>query len=200
MSNTPDTPWSCQVSVRWEFASDGSPAEDVRQVPFGPRFTDKANVELMLRRAQSAVLNPQCDSQEFVRGPSEALSSLGANMLSYSRNVVCVELSGPELPDLTFIDLPGKYVSLSIILSHSYICCGSGIVQNAPSETVKLVEDLVLSHISGNCIILWVVPMDGTESLFLVPPQAVKLAKQVDPLGARTIGKRILRKLHDTRT
>lgn len=36
-----------------------------------------------------------------------------------------------------------------------------GIIQNAESSTVQLVEDLVLSHIKGNCLILVTCPMSG---------------------------------------
>ena len=36
-----------------------------------------------------------------------------------------------------------------------------GIVQNAETEIVKLVEDMVVSHIAGNCLILVALPMTG---------------------------------------
>lgn len=38
-----------------------------------------------------------------------------------------------------------------------------GIIQNAEPSTVQLVEDLVLSHIKGNCLILVTCPMSGTS-------------------------------------
>jgi hypothetical protein len=37
-----------------------------------------------------------------------------------------------------------------------------GIIQNAEPEIVKLVEDMVISHISGNSLILVALPMTGT--------------------------------------
>ena len=36
-----------------------------------------------------------------------------------------------------------------------------GIIQNADPETVKMVEDMVVNHIEGNCLILLTIPMSG---------------------------------------
>lgn len=36
-----------------------------------------------------------------------------------------------------------------------------GIIQNASTETVQLVEDLVRANIKGNCLILVTLPMSG---------------------------------------
>ncbi len=77
-----------------------------------------------------------------------------------------------------------------------------GIVANADDDTVRLVEDLVISNIKGNCLILVTLPMSGTylRDIRLVPhtqpamlddienQKAARLAKQEDPSGIRTIG------------
>lgn len=76
-----------------------------------------------------------------------------------------------------------------------------GIIQNAEPEIVKLVEDLVISHISGNCIILVALPMTGTVTFCgyglltlnwslddIENQKALRLAHQVDKEGKRTIG------------
>jgi len=42
-----------------------------------------------------------------------------------------------------------------------------GIIQNAESEVVKLVEDLVISHIKGNCLILVALPMTGIITYYV---------------------------------
>ncbi len=39
--------------------------------------------------------------------------------------------------------------------------------QNADSNIVSLVEDLVVSHIKGNCLILVALPMTGMQQLKL---------------------------------
>ncbi|KAI0753579.1 hypothetical protein BC629DRAFT_1554707 [Irpex lacteus] len=174
-SSSPDEPWTCKVSIRWEFdCISGNPLPDVSEVQFGSVITNKADVELMLRRAQCAVLNPSApdmsskekerEVQKFVRMSSEEVRKV-KNKLKFSANAVCLDLRGPDLTDLAFVDLPG-------------------IIQNADPETVKMVEDMVVTHIQGNCLILLTLPMsDDIEN-----QKAARLAKQVDPSGRRTIG------------
>ncbi|GJE97016.1 P-loop containing nucleoside triphosphate hydrolase protein [Phanerochaete sordida] len=158
--------WRCRVSIRWEFHSDGRRLDKVEELAFGDVITDPQDVELVLRQAQTAVLNPSKDESSFL-GLSEAtLKQRGTkNELPFSRNAVCVDLSGPGLVDLAFVDLPG-------------------IIQNAEPHIVQFVEDLVLSQIQGNCLILVTLPMsDDIEN-----QKAMSLARQVDPAGSRTIG------------
>ncbi|KAK6964722.1 hypothetical protein R3P38DRAFT_3157156 [Favolaschia claudopus] len=89
----------------------------------------------------------------------------GLQPLPFSRNVVCVDLEGPELTDLMFLDLPG-------------------LIANADTEIINLVEEMVVSYIKGNSLILVALPMtDDIEN-----QKALRLARQVDPHGARTIG------------
>ncbi|EIW56258.1 uncharacterized protein TRAVEDRAFT_49098 [Trametes versicolor FP-101664 SS1] len=170
--------WSCQISVRWEFDSTGQRLEEVQEVPFGPRLTDKTLVEPMLRRAQAAILSASggtgsreaavarfvgMDLEEVRRSTDP--KTTGAKALAFSRNTICVDLAGPDLVDLSFVDLPG-------------------IVQNAEAEVVKLVEDLVTSYVEGNCLILVALPMsDDIEN-----QKAARIAKHADPQGVRTIG------------
>jgi hypothetical protein len=84
-------------------------------------------------------------------------------------------------------------------------CLLVGLIQNAESEIVKLVEDMVLSHIERDCLILVTLPMTGlsfspkSPSFFFVDfvtddiecQRALRLAHQVDPDGRRTIGNHI---------
>ncbi|KAG7442467.1 uncharacterized protein BT62DRAFT_954832 [Guyanagaster necrorhizus] len=162
-----EDPWCCQISIRYEFEqSGGSRLKEVIERKFGDLITKKSQVEPMLRRAQWAVLNPNL-SYEHILGVSihEMDYNSSSSALRFSRNVVCVDLKGPDLTDLSFIDLPG-------------------IIQNAETEIVKLVEDMVVSHIAGNCLILVALPMtDDVEN-----QKALKLANQADPQGRRTIG------------
>ncbi|KAH9830095.1 P-loop containing nucleoside triphosphate hydrolase protein [Rhodofomes roseus] len=161
-------PWRCQVSIRWEFDSNGKRRHEVQEVTFGGVITNKAEVELMLRRAQAAVLSPDISAAKFVTMSADSLSETGAlekKRLPFSRNVVCIDLAGPDLTDLSFVDLPG-------------------IIQNADPEIVQLVENLVMSHIKGNCLILVTCPMsDDIDN-----QKALRLARDVDPSGLRTIG------------
>ncbi|KAK0211639.1 P-loop containing nucleoside triphosphate hydrolase protein [Armillaria fumosa] len=162
-----EDPWCCQISIRYEFEPNrGKRLKDVTERKFGDLIMKKSQVEPMLRRAQWAVLNPKL-SYEHILGMSmhEMEHNPSNGTLRFSRNVVCVDLKGPGLTDLSFIDLPG-------------------IIQNAETETVKLVEDMVVSHIAGNCLILVALPMtDDVEN-----QKALKLANLADPQGRRTIG------------
>ncbi len=90
--------WSCQISIRKEYDDEGKKLTDVNEVRFGERITKKEDVEPMLRRAQAGVLLGDTslgDLKSSVKGDR------------FSRNVVCVDLAGPDLTDLSFVDLPG---------------------------------------------------------------------------------------------
>ena len=93
-------PWSCQVSIRWEFDKNDKPLDKVYEEPFGALVTDKADVELALRRAQAAVLNPTVSTVSFLTYSPEDLKNgvrSSQRTMQFSRNVVCVDLEGPEL-------------------------------------------------------------------------------------------------------
>ncbi|KAL0571650.1 hypothetical protein V5O48_010308 [Marasmius crinis-equi] len=159
-------PWSCKIRIRYEYDSSGKRLHQVKNVSFGKTITSKMDVEEALRRAQFSVLNPHLDPTTILETSVHNLTTLAtAKLLPFSRNVICVDLKGPELTDLAFIDLPG-------------------IIQNADEETVSMVEKMVMSHIKGNCLILVAIPMtDDIEN-----QKALRLARQVDEKGLRTIG------------
>ncbi|KDQ56136.1 hypothetical protein JAAARDRAFT_158878 [Jaapia argillacea MUCL 33604] len=157
-------PWSCRISIRWEFDRSGRRLDEIREVPFGEEISDHGVVELALRRAQSAVLNPQIPPTQFLSMSKAELTS-AQRVVDFSRNMLCVEISGPDMPELSFIDLPG-------------------IIQNAEPHIVAMIEELVVSHIRGNCLILVALPMtDDIEN-----QKALRLTREVDPSGSRTIG------------
>lgn len=106
-----DKPWQCQVLLRRETDANGDKIR-TREEPFGPLLTDKGELEEMLRRAQLAILNPSVEADKFVDLDTSLLEDgewpLGSvKQLSFSDNVVCMDISGPDLTDLSFIDLPG---------------------------------------------------------------------------------------------
>lgn len=120
---------------------------------FGPTLSDPTLVESTLRRAQLAILNPSVPADRFVTyelPPTEVDRPLGSTkQLAFSRNVACLEISGPNVTDLTLIDLPG-------------------IIQNVgkgeDKTNIQLVEDLVTHYISKDCLILLVITMKGESS------------------------------------
>lgn len=96
-----------------------SSQEEVSEVPFGGLILNKQEVELALRRAQAAVLNPHIDAKQLLGMSAEQLQKgikSDKKPLAFSRNVVCVDLEGPDLTDLAFIDLPGVSISFSCLM------------------------------------------------------------------------------------
>ncbi|KAF8579720.1 hypothetical protein K439DRAFT_370392 [Ramaria rubella] len=84
--------------------------------------------------------------------------------LKFSKNVICIDVSAPDLTELVFIDLPG-------------------IIQNADEDLVNLVEDVTKEYIQGDSIILVAIPMtDEMEN-----QKAARLARNEDPERLRTI-------------
>ncbi|KAJ7629835.1 P-loop containing nucleoside triphosphate hydrolase protein [Mycena rosella] len=146
--------WSCRISIRLEFDDAGRPLQEVAEHRFIDMITDKNEVEVALRRAQLAVLNPSVSFAQILgMSPEDLRNGIpGSEPLLFSRNVICVDLEG--------------------------------IIQNAEAEIVQLVEEMVVSHIKGNCLILVALPMtDDIEN-----QKALRLAGQQDPEGRRTIG------------
>ncbi|KAI9058582.1 hypothetical protein FKP32DRAFT_1761410 [Trametes sanguinea] len=172
-----DGPWVGQVSIRFESATNGKgigigisePPRSVREVPFGDIIYRMEDLELMLRRAQAAVLNTTADNlSSFLHKEEGELRLLSEQApRRFSHNVVCVDLSGPDMPDLSFVDLPG-------------------LIQNDEGNgEVQLVEELVRSYIkSHNTLIVVALPMTDD----LQNQKAAQLAREVDPHGLRTIG------------
>lgn len=107
-----DQPWSCQVLLRRETDETGQRTSS-KEEKFGPLLHDKSELEEMIRRAQLAVLNPGLpatffetfDTRSLPLGQKPAQSPM---QLAFSSSVVCLDLAGPDLPDLSFIDLPGE--------------------------------------------------------------------------------------------
>lgn len=105
--------WNCQVKLRREVNDETRlPALDQREILFGELITDPQDVEAMLRRAQLAILNPSVESDKFVDLDVDALEGAEAPLgskkqYSFSENLVILEIKGPNVLNLTFIDLPG---------------------------------------------------------------------------------------------
>ncbi|KAK6442784.1 hypothetical protein LTR95_000987 [Oleoguttula sp. CCFEE 5521] len=65
---------------------------------------DKSQLEHQLKLAQLAILNPDTDAATFatLRDPSQASTTV-----AFSPNIIRLEVQAPELPELSFFDLPG---------------------------------------------------------------------------------------------
>lgn len=112
LTNSPE-PWKCQILLRMETDDNGRPLLVKKEVPFGLPILERSHLEEMIRRAQLAILNPSVSAENFLDFDTGTLAPgelpLGSTrQLSFSSNVVCLDLSGPDLTDLSFIDLPGE--------------------------------------------------------------------------------------------
>jgi hypothetical protein len=88
-------PWCCKVSLKID-------AENEEE--FGPPIFSKSQVTERIRRAQCAILNPRTPHANFLEASPEALEK---GELLFSSNSVCLEISGKDVDDLSFVDLPG---------------------------------------------------------------------------------------------
>ena len=117
-------PWQCQVLLRRETDQSGAKVA-AKEVPFGPLLKDKTKLEEMLRRAQLAILNPSVPPSFFEDFNTKSLKPGerppgSAKQLAFSNDVVCLDLQGPEVTDLSFIDLPGiHFVSVVNVITQS---------------------------------------------------------------------------------
>ncbi|KAL4066184.1 P-loop containing nucleoside triphosphate hydrolase protein [Scleroderma citrinum] len=157
-----DAPWSCVVKLHFHTDIRGE-AIAPRIEGFGDAIFDKSEVEERIRHAQRAILNPSTSPEIFLSG-----TIVQDNETSFSRNYISLEISGQELEDLSFVDLPGLIASVG---------------QHGRVDDIELVRKLVVSYIEReSCVILLTV---ACETDF--ENQGVHhLARQYDPEGQRT--------------
>ncbi|KIP02342.1 hypothetical protein PHLGIDRAFT_32230 [Phlebiopsis gigantea 11061_1 CR5-6] len=166
-------PWRCQILLRREMDETGQ-RSPTKEEKFGPLLRDKSELEEMIRRAQLAVLNPGLSATFFETFDTRSLPfgskpAESPKQLAFSSSVVCLDLAGPDLPDLSFIDLPG------II---------STVDKGEDKGNIDAVKAMVQEHIKGNTLILLTTTMrDDINN-----QGAAHLAQLEDPSGGRTIG------------
>jgi hypothetical protein len=97
-------PWKCNVSLRFTTDINGQVLGQVRNETFGPTITVKSDVEERIRRGQRAILNPSTPSRKFLESADE---DIGVNELTFSTNCISLQITGPNVADLSFCDLPG---------------------------------------------------------------------------------------------
>ena len=98
------TEWSCRVFLRRATTSNGQSTFGQIKEPFGDTITDKDLLESLVLRAQLAILNPNFASETFLY-PNVDLNH--PSELSFTPNIVCLEITGPDYTDISFVDLPG---------------------------------------------------------------------------------------------
>ncbi len=100
----------CTVSLHFITDEHGKPLGQARNDRFGGPMFDKSEVEERIRRAQRAILNPNTLSMRFLEGPDE--DPMGRE-LTFSMNSICLQISGSDVADLSFCDLPGMMTRLT---------------------------------------------------------------------------------------
>ncbi|KZT22318.1 hypothetical protein NEOLEDRAFT_1171464 [Neolentinus lepideus HHB14362 ss-1] len=160
-------PWRCKVSLHFETDEHGQRLGQARNVPFGDIIRDKALVEERIRRAQRAVLNPGVIARNFLDDDEAAAVP---PQLAFTSNSIHLQISGPDLADLSFVDLPGLIASVS---------------QDGDVRDIDLVKELVNQYIrKPSCLILLTV----TCEVDFETQGAYQLAKAADPEKKRIIG------------
>ncbi|TPX71072.1 hypothetical protein SpCBS45565_g01349 [Spizellomyces sp. 'palustris'] len=168
-------PWSCNVKLRYEFDSAGRPLKAVKELTFGKETFNKGDVDILVRRAQKALLNPSTDPVRYLDYMFDDSSAAtrdkeaASNELKFVKNVVCLDIRGAGV-NLTLIDLPGIIRSVD---------------KREDSQYIDLVQDLVRSYISKDraIIVATITCKDEIDN-----QAVVHMAKEVDPHGMRTLG------------
>ncbi|CAE6451057.1 unnamed protein product [Rhizoctonia solani] len=158
-----DLPWRAQVFLKFERGERDGDLGD--EIPFGGPLDDPDLVEERIRLAQTAVLNPLTEPELILRGEEPPPGGL-----SFTKNTVIVKLTGRELSDLSFVDLPGIIVSTS---------------DDRNKGDIKLVQKLISSYMNKSSTINLIVLTCETD---YETQAAGLLAKKYDPTGERTIG------------
>jgi len=82
-----------------------------RNQQFGDVIRDKSKVEDRIRRAQLAILNATKPIKDFLENEFNDDSQL-----SFSQNCVTLQISGPDVADLSFCDLPGTVFKVPLFV------------------------------------------------------------------------------------
>ena len=99
--------WSCQISLIFMYDAAGKRLDEPQVMSFGERLYDSADVERRLKRAQDAILQIPHEGAHDVTTYLQDTVVGSPKSVGFSRNVVRLDVTGPELVDVTFIDLPG---------------------------------------------------------------------------------------------
>ncbi|KAI0105017.1 dynamin family protein [Nemania sp. FL0031] len=184
--------WSCTVALQLDYnfepkgkikKSDVTAANPFppwvkkshRDIKIFKTIFDPSEIEEVLRWAQVAILNPNKDHEFYVPGEgaiakSQDLAETARTAAAqFSPNIISLEIKGPELPGLSFYDLPGVFLSPD---------------QEEDEYIVKVVRNLTRHYIQRQgAIIMWALPMnaDPENSISL---GIIREAKAAD----RTIG------------
>ncbi|KAL1953240.1 hypothetical protein VTO42DRAFT_3355 [Malbranchea cinnamomea] len=144
------------------------PAINISIVP-GPERSEEEKQRLRDFTSSLPTDSPSLDHVVEEAKEAMGLSTPGSSRV-FSTDVLRVELSGPQQPHLTMVDLPGLFEAGN---------------RDQSEEDAEMVKSLVLSYMrSERSVILAVVSAKSDFALQSV----TKYARQLDPEGLRTLG------------
>ena len=85
----------------------GKRLDEPQVVTFGERLYEPTDVERRLKRAQDAILQLPHEGAHDLETYLQEDHIVSPKTVGFSRNVVRLDVAGPDLVDVTFIDLPG---------------------------------------------------------------------------------------------
>ncbi|CAG8570931.1 6844_t:CDS:2 [Paraglomus occultum] len=101
--------WECSISLRVEYDENNNPLPDARRknLGFGEAIHDPSDVHLMAYRAQKALLNPSTKHDLYLDHEPLDESKEEEDEIKFTMNTVCLSIKGPNVPNLSLVDLPG---------------------------------------------------------------------------------------------
>lgn len=150
--NSPDEDWSCRISLRITVDEDTG-------AEYSPPVIEECCV-----LAESSMM------PEEIGKAQKTLLERSASGTNFTTNVVCVNISGANCPDISLVDLPGLIQSTE---------------SKDDEKDIERVESLVKSYLaSPSTVILECIACDED----LENQSIRKLARDMDPEGKRSIG------------
>ncbi|EKG12798.1 hypothetical protein MPH_10041 [Macrophomina phaseolina MS6] len=158
----PNARWRCKISLRREFNYVSQRVElpmgqkvphfypwDESETPETVRFktvSNKKDLQHAIYQAQLATLSPGADPATFVNMDEIPIGS-GPFEVQFSPNLVCLDISAPDLPNLSFYDLPG-------VISQTE--------NGGDPHIIKLVKQLVKRYVAkDNALVLLACSMEN---------------------------------------
>ncbi|KAI8846380.1 P-loop containing nucleoside triphosphate hydrolase protein [Chytridium lagenaria] len=167
--NVPNHDWRCSIKLRLEFDSTGTPLKAPREVIFVEDIKNPEAVELSVRRAQKALLNPSADASKYANTVFDDRTAASRDKEAASNELKFTKKWAPVF-NLTLIDLPGIIRSVD---------------RKEDAQFIDIIQDLVKKYISNDRAIIvgTITCKDEIDNQAIV-----HMAKDVDPMGVRTIG------------
>lgn len=117
----------------------------------------------MLRRAQIAILNPQNDPGENV---GIDLTKEHPSKVFFSKDIICLDIQAPDLPELMFYDLPG---CINVYDVPKTARIHGKQRQEQESQLIEMITSTVSSYIQDKqCLILLACSADQDVELSLI--------------------------------